>query len=871
MIKIHTFPKIFFLLLFFPLFSSSQQMTRIRGKVTDDKTNEPLPFVNISFVGKTVGTTTDFDGNYLLESQWGSAQIKASYIGYEPQTKTIEFGKVQTVNFKLTSKTTQLTEVTITGSRKYRNKDNPAVELIRKVIDRKDKNRKEGFDYYSYDKYEKIEFDLNNITDKFRQSRVMKKFQFVFNYVDTSEINGKPYLPLWFKETKSKVYYRKEPQNEKEYLYGTKQVGFEGYVDDQGLANYIDNLYQNINIYDNNITLMSNQFVSPLSNIAPQFYKYFILDTLMISGVRCINLAFIPRTKQDFGFTGNLYVVYDSTYAVKKVELTIPKEINLNWVQGLKAEQEFDKVDSSGMMLTHDMIAIDFNISKKGKGLLGKKTVSYRDYKINEPLPDSIFKGVTRIVQLDSAKERDESFWEANRHDSLTKTEAGIYEMIDSVKNIPAFRRTMDLIFFLLSGYKDFGPISIGPVNAFYSWNELEGFRGRIGFKTTPQFSNKFLWETFVAYGFKDEFKGYVHWNVDGHVYSTKEKLKHFNSLTYTFNKNCIMYPYHQLKATYQHDVKIPGQDLQFISEDNFLLSFKRGINDKMYFNDMFKLEYLRELASGVSYNLALKRLDQKPFGNLEFKYNYAGGDVAPSVGYVDQVKTSEAIVELRFAPNEKFYQGKAYRIPIFTKYPIFRLTGTFGLKDMFESDYSYQSIQFGFFKRIYLSPIGFSDMTIDAGKTFGRVPYPLLTFHKANQTYSYQLESYNLMNFMEFVSDQYIALNFQHFFNGFFFNKIPLFKKLELREVCSIKVLYGNVTPDNRPENHPNELFVFPTDEKGNPLTFTLENKPYVEISAGVANVLKFFRIEIIKRMTYLDLPNVSDIGFRGRFKFDF
>lgn len=833
-------------------------MTRIRGKVTDAVSNEPLPFVNVIFVGKpNIGTSTDFDGLYDLQSQWGTNQIQIQYLGYTTQIQTIQPGESQTINIKLVKKVQEIKEVVVKGSRKYRNKDNPAVELIRHVVDNKDKNRKEGFDFYSYDKYEKVEFDLNNITEKFKNKRFMKKFQFVFNYVDTSELNGKPYLPLWFKETKSKVYYRKEPKSEKEYVSGTKQVGFEGYIDDQGLGNYIGHLYQDINIYDNNIDLVASQFVSPISTIAPTFYKYFILDTVDISGVRCVNMAFIPRNKADLGFTGNLYIILDSTYGVKKVEMGIPKEVNLNWVQGLKVEQEYDKVNDVGMMLSKDQITIDFNITKKGKGIQGKKTVFYHDYQINTPLPDSLFSSLAKVIVADSAKERDETFWDASRRGELTKAEKGIYQMVDSVKNVPAFKRFMDVFFLLVSGYHDFGPLSVGPLGAFYSFNEVEGFRARVGWKTNPKFSKKWMWETFVAYGLKKEF--------NEHEYTFNERFKHFNAITYTFNKDNVVYPYHFLRATYKHDLKIPGQELQFVNEDNFLLSFKRGLNDKMFFNDEFTLEYLREKANGITYNFALIRLEQKPFGNLSFRHPET------PLQFEEKITTSEVMAMIRFAPNEKFYQGKAFRIPIFTKYPIFMLSGTFGFKDALKSDYTYQNLHFGFFKRIYSSPIGFGDLNVDAGKVFGRVPYPLLIFPKANQTYSYQLESYNLMNFLEFINDQYISVNYQHFFNGFFFNKIPLFKKLELREVCSVKVLYGSVSKDNLPQNHPEELFIFPTDKNGDPLTFTLEKKPYVEVSAGVGNVFKFFRIELIKRLTYLDNPNVSDFGVRGRFKFDF
>ncbi|MFI5217905.1 MAG: DUF5686 family protein [Bacteroidia bacterium] len=858
MSKPRTITKLVLLLVLLPAITLAQQMTRIRGKITDAETKEPLPFVSVAFVGKNIGTATDFDGSFLLETQWGSGQIKVSYVGYEPQVKTVIDGKTQIINFELKAKATQLKEVVVTDKKKYRNKNNPAVDLIKKVVDNKDRNRKEGFDFYNYDKYEKVEFDLNNITEDFKNSRAMKKFQFVFNYVDTSELNGKPYLPLWFKESKSKVYYRKDPQNEKEYLLGTKQVGFEGYVDEQGLSNFIENLYQEINIYENNIDLLTNQFVSPISIIAPTYYKFFIIDTPTVSGVKCINLAFITRNKSDWGFMGNLYVVMDSSYAVKKVEMGIPKDINLNWVQGLRIEQEYDTVANVGMMLSRDEITIDFNISKKGKGLQGKKTTSYIDYHINEPLHDSLFSGVTHIIKSDSAMERSEEFWENERPEKLTEAESGIYEMIDSVQNVPAFKNFMNALFLVITGYTDVGPVSIGPVGSFYSFNEIEGFRGRVGFKTLPAFSKKFMWETFAAYGAKKEF--------NEHVYTQKERFKHFNAVTYTFNKDNIVYPYHYIRTSFAHDVEIPGQKLQFVSEDNFLLSFKRGVNDKMFFNDIMKFEYLREHRSGLTYNFVLKHLEQKPFGNLSFQYE--PGVLEPFQG---QVTSSELIVDLRFAPNERFYQGKVYRVPIFTKHPIFRLTSTFGFKDVFNSQYSYQNIQFGFFKRVYVSPFGYGDLNVEAGKIFGRVPYPLLTFPKANQTYSYQLESYNLMNFLEFIHDEYVGLNYQHFFNGFFFNKIPLLKELELREACSIKVLYGRITDNNNPAYHPGELFIFPIDENGKPITFTLEGKPYIEVSAGVMNVFKILRVEIIKRLTYLDNPNVSDIGFRARAKFDF
>ncbi len=825
--------------------SRAQKMTRVRGTVIDAGTKEPLPFVNIVFVGKNIGTTTDYNGKYSIETLWASDSLQASFLGYNSQTKKIIPEKNQVVNFELKSKSIDLNEVVIsTKKKRYRNKGNPAVDLIKKVIKNKNLNRKESLDYYEYNKYEKVEFDLNNITEKFKSKKVFKKLQFVFNYVDTSKINGKPYLPVFLKETVSKKYYRKNPKSEKEYVSGTKMIGFHDYLDNEGISFMIDNMYQDIDIYDNNITLLTNPFVSPLSTISPVIYKFFILDTVDVNGYSCINLAFQPRNRQDFAFVGNLYITNDKRYAVIKADMRITDDINLNFVNDLKIVQEYSYINNQCWMLTRDNLVVDFNLGKKGIGMFGRKTVYYDNYLFNKKRPDTVYRGVENIIREPGYNERDTAFWGKNRLVDLSDKEKNIYSMVDSVQHVPAFKRTMDIVMLLVAGYWNFGKVDVGPVNTFYSFNDVEGFRLRAGGRTSEKFSKRLRLEGYLMYGFKDE------------------RFKYSLKGTWSLNKKPLKEnPKHYFSAMYQVETNFPGMEMQFINEDNFLLSFKRGVSDKILYYEMFELKHYKDWKNGFSTTLIFKNMKQEPGGTLYFNYD----DYS-----INQIVTSEIITRLRFAPNEKFYQGMDFRVPIITKYPIFQISYTQGFEGVFNSDYTYSKLTFNAFKRFYLSPIGFTNTEIEAGKVFGQVPFPLLAIPRANQTYSYQIRSYNMMNFLEFVSDQYASLFIEHHFNGFIFNKIPLFKRLKWRAIVSFKGLYGSVSDQNNPDVTPG-VMKFPTDSYGNPTTFTLKDKPYIEVSAGIGNILKFFRVDVVKRVTYLDNPNVAEYGIRARFKMDF
>jgi hypothetical protein len=492
----------------------------------------------------------------------------------------------------------------------------------------------------------------------------------------------------------------------------------------------------------------------------------------------------------------------------------------------------------------------EFAFSKGSEdGIMGERTVSFKNFIINNPQPESIYKGAAEETVISKSSTAD-SFWTAHRYPQLSDAEAKVYTNVDSLVKSKSFKRTMDMVTLLFAGYKGAGAYEIGPISTFYSFSPVEGLRLRAGGRTTPKFNNSLYFENYLAYGFKDQ------------------KLKYSLSGAYSFNHQSIYtHPANYLRLTYQYDTKTPGQELQFVQdEDNIFLAFRRGKNDKWLYNNIFKAEYVRELPKNFSFSLGFQNRKETPAGSISYTYTKDGGFDQK----IPDVTTSEVSAEVRWAPHEQFYQTKKMRIPIANKYPIFKLRFIAGIKGLAKGDYNYQSINLSIKKRFYESQFGYTDIMTEGGYTFGNVPFPVMTTHRANPTYALYLQSYNLMNVMEFVSDQYAALNVDHYFNGFIFNKTPLVKKLKLREVISGKVLWGGVRDENNPEKNPS-TFKFPQDKAGEPTTFTLNKGPYAEINFGIANIFKVVRVDYIRRLSYLNNPDISKWGIRARVKFEF
>jgi hypothetical protein len=824
--------------------TQAQDVT-LRGFVRDSATQTSITNASISIKGLRGGARSNQEGRFRITTPQHAITVTVTSVGYYSKTVSLDSVPAGEVVFSLSRSFKALAEARVVNKKqKYRNKGNPAVELIRQVIDHKDSNRMEAYSTATYQKYEKLVVSVDKVNDKISKSGLLKPYHFLIENSDTTKLEGRRLSPVYLEETYSDNFYRKSPEKTKSIITGKRNVDYGELIDMKGISMYLNRLYQDFNIYDNNISVFTNLFLSPIAESAPTFYMYFIEDTTMVDSTKLIRLSFRPRNPNDLLFRGTMWITLDGHYAIQKLRLLVSKSINFNFVRAMNINQDFTRQSDGRYLLTKSDVLGDFGITQSGTGLYGEREVSFVNFKANMSLSDSVFKGPPTEI-LDSAESQNDSFWVGHRADTLTKFESKVYANVDSLKRMKSFRRLVDWSTFLLAGYKQAGPIEVGPASAFYSFNPVEGFRLRLGGRTTTHFSTRYYSEAYAAYGFKDQ------------------KWKYFLSGTYSLNNKSVYgFPQHYLRASYQKETQIPGQSLQFVQEDNFLLSFKRGNNDKWIYNDNFRINYLHELRSHLSYAFGFRWWEQTPAGSISYVAKN-GTDT------IRTITTTEISGEVRWAPHEQFYIGKLYRVPIINKYPIIDFSVTQGIKNVFRGQYNYTNLDLNFYKRFYESFLGYTDITFDFGYVVGKVPFPLLDVHHANQTYAYQLQSYNLMNFLEFASDHYATAYIDHYFNGFFFNKIPLLKKLKWREVIEAKILFGGVRDENNPVKNP-QLVKFPLTN-GQIETFSLTNTPYIEAGFGIANIFKLIRVDFIKRFTYLDHPEIAQWGIRVRSKFDF
>lgn len=846
--------RIFIVFFLYSVLSFGQSL-HIKGKVMDVTNKEPIGYATVAAIGSTTAASTDDHGDFILKVNPNFSKIRISFVGYESQDVSISNETYQELTIYLVPEEHTIETVAITAPRraKYSNKNNPAVELIRKVIAHKDENRLASYEYAEYRQYEKVSLGLSNLSEKFKNRKIFKNYQFLFEKEDVETGNSRGYtLPAFIEERLSQVYTRKKPNTTKQLILAEQRAQFDPkFVDNDGLSAYFNKLYQDIDIYESNIELVTNQFLSPIAGSSPTFYRFYITDTVKTETPYLVELSFFPRNKADLLFQGKLYITLDGKYAVKRADLSVSDDINLNFVRDLDVKLDFKQDGHKRYYLQTSSLGLDFSLTDKGTGIKGNRTVTFDDFRTGVAQPDSIYAGpsVVKVFQ-ESDTTLDETYWTTHRPIALKPNEQNIYRNIDTLQLIPSFQRFMDISALILSGYKQAGPVEVGPVNTFYSFNPVEGFRLRIGGRTTDRLSKRFYAEAYTAYGFKDE------------------KWKYFFSGTYALNnKSVYTFPQHYLRASIMRDTKIPGQNLDFVQEDNFLLSFKRGENERYLYNDIYRLEYKREFENNFSYLIGLSKWRQQPAGILTYQMLDNQGNNR----LFNEINTTELSVGLRYAPHEEFYQGKLYRTPIYNKYPIFYLNYVTGLKDVLGGEYDYHNFTLGADKRFYFSQLGYADVNIEGNYILGdHIPFPFLNIHRANQTYAYQLRSYNLMNFLEFVSDHSVSANVQYYMNGFILNKIPLIKKLKWREVFSVKAIYGGLRDENNPA-YTNNVFDFQKNEDNDPITYGFGNKPYVEASVGLTNIFKFLRVDYVKRLNYLDQPDVPKHGIRVRVKFDF
>lgn len=839
--------------------SHAQSFTSASGIVKDSITGEPLPFVSVYFDGSTIGAMTDDNGTFTLQNNQGYTKLAATSLGYDTKFIDLKPGK-KNDNLELLLKPTafEISEVVVKPKReKYTRKDNPAVELIKKVIAHKNDNRIEAKPEYQTEVYEKLSLSLDNFNPNLDKNKFLKKFKFIKNYLDTSEFNGKPILTVSVRENLSDFYYRKSPKAEKMIVRAKRMQGIDKTLDDGGgITSNLEEIFKSINIFDNNIPILLNRFVSPLSStLATTYYHYYIMDTLDVGGDKCVDLAFVPANSESYGFTGRLYITLDGNYAVKKVLLNTPANINLNWVDKLRIEQEFKQMPDSTWVLDQENTFVNFYVVKGTQQLYAHQLRNYDNYNFNVQNADSVFGLLGALHVLPEATVQPDTFWIHNRPIPLKEKEDALKDLLGQLRKVPAFNAIIKTAEILITGYiptandKKVTKFDFGPMNTTFSANHLEGFRMRVGGMTTANLNPYWFASGYLAYGTNDR------------------KIKYNLKLTHSFTKKEYHEgenPVNNLSFIQEYDVYTPGQDFLFTSKDNIFVAWKVGEPvTKMQYIRKSVLQYEKEWLNGLTWKSWIMNQNNEAAGTLQ----YIKRDESGNLYHIKDFTTSEIGTQLRFAPGERAYNGRSGKESVFNlskDAPVFKLSHQLGIKGVLGGDYNYNHTEISAEKRIWLSSFGHIDAQVKAGKVWDKVPFPLLILPNTNQSITIQPEAFHMMNALEFVTDQYVSFNATYYLKGWILNRIPGIKWLRLREVLSFNMIYGGLTDKNNPTLTPG-LFLLPDG------TQPLGSTPYMECSVGLENIFKILRIDYYRRLTYLDHPDIKKGGIRIALRFTF
>lgn len=840
------------------LFVSISASAQIKGVITDSLTNEPLMYITVQYEGKGVGGISNANGEYQVETRKGWDELTFSAVGYITKKVKLKPG-TRVLNVKLQSDDIMLSEVVVKPKKeKYSRKNNPAVEFMKKVIENKKALKLEENDYYQYQKYEKMKMSLNDVTPDKMEKGIYKKFSFFKNQVEVSPKTNKMILPISIKETASKTIFRKSPKSEKTIIEGMNSTGIEEFFNTGDmLGTILTDVFSDINIYDDDIRLLQRRFVSPIGRGAISFYKYYLMDTLMVDRQECVHLTFVPQNPQDFGFTGHLYVVKDSTYAVKKCTMKLPKKTGVNFVENLDIVQQFEQLPDGNWVLTDDDMTVELHFVKGIQGLEVQRTTKYSDYQFTEIEP-RLFRLKGNVIKEANMLAKSDEYWAKVRQVPLTKKESTMDVFMNRIEQIPGFKYVIFGAKALIENFVETGSkkhpskFDFGPINTMITSNYVNGTRFRLSGMTTGNLD--------------------PHWSLSGYgAYGTKDKKWFYSGqVAYSFNKREYVlweFPKHYIAFKYTYDVMSPMDKYLATDKDNLFVGWKWTTVDQMSYMRDATLTYELETNTGFSVQAMARHRNDQPAGILQYWKNNGGtpGTWDEKNTLVHDITTTELGLTLRYAPGETFVNTKQRRVPVSLDAPIFSLSHTSGFKGVLGGEYNFNLTEASIRKRFWFGSWGKLDITARAGAQWNTVPFPLLNLPMANLSYITQNnESFNLINNMEFLNDRYASLNLSYDMNGKLFNRIPLIKKLKWREMFRVRGLWGTLTDKNNPYKSSNpDLFLFPTRD-GVPTSHIMDKTPYVEASVGIYNIFKLLHIEYVRRLTYTDIPGTKNWGIR-------
>jgi len=820
------------IILIVSFFSTLFAQTKVSGMVVD-KSNQPVPFANIVFKGSNQGVMSNEDGRFYIESPQTYNVLLITSVGFSDKEITLE--KAVNYNFTVVLKDVEELKEVVVFTGKTSKKNNPALDILRKIWERKRKNGLYLFDQYQMEKYEKVEFDMNTIDSAFMKSKLFKGMEFVFKHVDTSRVTGKTYLPIFINESLSDVYGNNKLGKVKEKLKANKNSGFS---DNQQILSFVKDLYSNYDIYNNHMTFFDKSFTSPLSKTGIDTYNYVLRDSAFINKKWCYNILFYPRRKNELTFKGDFWV-NDTTFAIKKINMAVTKSANINWVKDIYIEQEFEVQNDSVFLLTRDHMMSDFALNKKeeSKGVYGKRTTLYQNHQFNIEKPVAFYKEEVNYID-NEVYNRDEKYWEENRFENLNKDEKGIYKMLDTLQTVKKFKKLYNLVSILGSGYIQFGHFDYGPIFSTFGYNEVEGVRIRTGGRTYFGPNDTWRLQGYTAYGFDDnKFKYGLSgkWMVD--------------------KKNRLI-----LSGGNRRDVEQIGASLTTTNDvlgRSFASSslFNTSSNGKLTNINLSNFAVEMEPVKNLTFQLGFS------YRTLESASNTFSLDYYTDATYTTtrkDVKQSEANVQVEFSPNRKMIGFGVERNVVDSPFSRFYVNYSHGFKGLLDSDFDYDKLQLYYKQPIIIGPLGRTNITLELGKTFGTIPLGLMSVIPGNQSYFTIENTFSNLNFYEFMSDQYATMQWEHNFQGRLFARIPFMRKLNWREIIGARGVYGTITDANRAIN-------------ASGLNYTAPENVYWEYSAGIGNIFKVFRIDFTWRGNYLNAPDAQRFSVKGAFGFYF
>ena len=824
-------------------------VAQITGQIVDASDGRPVPYASALYRGNKKAVSSNAEGVFRIERHNGW-KLTISSVGYVPQIIKITSSTPDNLIIKLKPDTRKLDEVTIRSKRstKYSRKNNPAVELMRKVIAAKKQSRLENHDYYQYNNYQKLMLGLNELTPEKLESGLFKKHQWLFNQVEVCQYNNKLILPLSVDETVTQKLYRKEPHAEKSIVKGQNASGVNDLFQTGDILNTaMKDIFTDIDLYSDNIRLFQYPFPSPIGKDAIQFYRFYITDTVNVGQDRCYQLDFTPNNQQDFGFRGQIFILADSSYQVRRCELTIPKTSDVNWVENMQCVQEFTKLSTGEWQLTLDDMFVELTIAKFLSKFIVVRTTRRSDFAFDE-IPKALLRGRKPVLKDAYAEMRDDKFWEQYRQVELTKSESSMESFVNQLGKIKGLKYIVFGLKALVENFVETGTkdhpskVDIGPVNTIISQNFYDKWRLRASAQTTANLHPHIFLKGYYAHGMVSNENYY-----DAQI-------------TYTFNKPGYLpreFPRQAIAFESMRDVALPSDKFIQTDKDNMFTSFKVTPIDKMFLYNRQALSFDYEQEWGFKVFAEAKTEGVKPVGNIELK-------PVASANPLDHIRYTEATAGVRYAPGETFINTKQHRWPINLDAPVFRIQHTMGFKGVLGGQYNYNFTEGEIYKRVWM-PMSWGklDMRAKFGAQWNRVPYPLLIMPVANLGYILEDQTFNLINNMEFLNDRYLSVMLDWDLNGKIFNRIPLLRRLKWREWISVKCLWGRLTDKNNPylpENQTSDvLMMFPEG------CHVMDgSRPYWEVSFGIHNIFKLVHVECVRRLSYNELPSSNKWGVR-------